>query len=95
MVTFTELEAILLNAVKISGNSIKAIADATDIKASTLYKWKTTTVHLSPAKADTLLRYFMENEPFTLLQAVLLCAQTNILLSYLLSSSEEEVTEEA
>ena len=67
MVTFTELEAILLNAVKISGNSIKAIADTTDIKASTLYKWKTTKVHLSPSKADTLLLYFMENEPFTLI----------------------------
>ena len=94
MATFTEIESILLNAVKISDNSVKTIADATNIKACTLYKWKTTKVHLSPAKADTLLLYFMENEPFTLLQAVLLCAQTNILLSYLLSSSEEEVTEE-
>ena len=88
MVTFIEFESILLNAVKLSDNSVKTIADATGIKASTLYKWKTTTVHLSPAKADTLLLYFMENEPLTLLQAVLLYTQTNIILSYLLSSSE-------
>ena len=94
MVTFTEIESILLNAVKLSDNSIKTIADATGIKASTLYKWKTTKVHLSPSKAETLLLYFMENEPFTLLQAAMLYTQTNILLSYLLSSSEEEVTEE-
>jgi hypothetical protein len=36
---------------------------ATGIKANTLYKWKTTPVHLSPEKADKLLLYFMENEP--------------------------------
>ena len=94
MVTFTEIESILLLAVKISDNSVKTISEATNIKASTLYKWKTTTVHLSPTKADTLLLYFMESEPFTLIQAVLLYTQTNILLSYLLSSSEDEVTEE-
>ena len=94
MVTFTEIESILLLAVKISDNSVKTISDATGINASTLYKWKTTNVHLSPAKADILLRYFMESEPLTLLQAVLLYTQTNLLLSYLLSSSEEEVTEE-
>ena len=94
MVTITEIESILLNAVKLSDNSVKSIADATNIKSSTLYEWKTTTVHLSPAKEDTLLLYFMENEPITLLQAVLLYTQTNLLQSYLLSSSEEEVTEE-
>ena len=94
MVTFTEMESILLNTVKLSGNNVKTIAEATGIKASTLYKWKTTKVHLSPSKADTLLLYFMENEPLTLLQAVMLYTQTNILLSHLLSSSEEEVSEE-
>lgn len=67
MIIFTEIETILLNAVKLSDNSVKTIADATNIKASTLYKWKTTKVHLSPSKADTLLLYFMENEPFTLI----------------------------
>ena len=94
MTTFSDTESILLLAVKISDNSVKTISDATGIKASTLYKWKTTNVHLSPAKADILLRYFMESEPLTLLQAVLLYTQANLLLSYLLSSSEEEVTEE-
>lgn len=94
MVTFTEIESILLLAVKISDNSVKTISDATGIRANTLYKWKTTKVHLSPSKADTLMLYFMESEPLTLIQAVLLYTQTNLLLSYLLSSSEEEVTEE-
>ena len=94
MTTFSDTESILLLAVKISDNSVKTISDATGIKASTLYKWKTTNVHLAPAKADILLRYFMESEPLTLLQAVLLYTQANLLLSYLLSSSEEEVTEE-
>ena len=82
MVKFTEIESILLNAIKLSENSIKTIAGATGIKASTFYKWKTTKVHLSPSKAETLLLYFMENEPLTLIQAVMLYTQTNILLSY-------------
>lgn len=59
MVTFTEIESILLNAVKLSENSVKTIAGATGIKASTLYKWKTTDGHLSPTKSDALLLYFL------------------------------------
>ena len=48
---------------KSCGSSIKSIAEATGIKANTLYKWKTTPVHLSPEKADCLLFYLMKNEP--------------------------------
>ena len=43
---------------------------ACGIKANTLYKWKTNEkVHLSPAKADALLLYFIENEPDTIITA--------------------------
>ena len=61
--TFAEMEALLLTAVGLRGYSIKHIATATGIQANTLYKWKTSTAHLSPAKADALLLYFIENEP--------------------------------
>ena len=61
--TFEELENLLLTAINLPGSSIKAISTATGIKANTLYKWKTTPVHLSPEKADKLLLYFMEHEP--------------------------------
>ena len=61
--TFAETEALLMTAMNLKGSSTKDIADATGIKPSTLYKWKTTNVHLSPDKADALLLYFMENEP--------------------------------
>ena len=61
--TFAETEALLRAAINLRGETIKSIAAATGIRADTLYKWKTTKVHLSPAKADALLLYFMESEP--------------------------------
>lgn len=60
MLKYAETELLLLIALSLSPNSIKDIAEATGIKASTLYKWKTTDVHLSPKKSDTLLSYFQE-----------------------------------
>jgi len=61
--TFSQTESLLLTAIQIPGASIQTITAATGIKANTLYKWKTTSVHLSPEKADKLLLYFMEDEP--------------------------------
>ena len=61
--TFAELEALLLTAIDLPGSNVKSISVATGIKANTLYKWKTTSVHLSPEKADKLLLYFLEHEP--------------------------------
>ena len=61
--TFAETEALLRSAINLRGRTVKAIATATGIKASTLYKWKTTDVRLSPDKADALLLYFIHNEP--------------------------------
>ena len=62
-IPFVSVEQLLLTAICLPGSSIKSIAEATGIKANTLYKWKTTPVHLSPEKADCLLFYLMENEP--------------------------------
>ena len=73
--TFAELEILLLMTINLPGSSIKAIAAATGIKANTLYKWKTTPVHLSPEKADKLLLYFMEHEPNRLELAELVLSQ--------------------
>ena len=61
--TFAQTESMLLTAIQLPGESIQTIAASTGIKANTLYKWKTTPVHLSPEKADKLLLYFMEHEP--------------------------------
>lgn len=61
--TFAETEALLLAAIVLSGRSIREIGAATGIKPNTLYKWKSSNVHLSPQKADALLLYFMQNEP--------------------------------
>ena len=73
--TFAQTEALLLTAITLPGSSIKSIAAATGIKANTLYKWKTTPVHLSPEKADKLLLYFIEHEPDRLQLAELLLSQ--------------------
>ena len=61
--TFAQTESLLLTAIQLPGNAIKTIASSTGIQANTLYKWKTTSVHLSPEKADKLLLYFIEHEP--------------------------------
>ena len=68
MTTFAENEILLKAAMTLSENSVKHIAAESGIKANTLYKWKTTNVHLSPAKADALLLYFLENEPKAILK---------------------------
>ena len=73
--TFAQTEALLLTAITLPGSSIKTIAAATGIKANTLYKWKTTPVHLSPEKADKLLLYFIEHEPDRLELAELFLSQ--------------------
>jgi len=78
--TFAETEAILRTAINMKGNTVKDIAAATGIKADTLYKWKTTEGHLSPSKADTLLLYFIQNEPQRLeLAETVLAAKNNTL----------------
>lgn len=55
MNTFVETEALLRLAITLSKTRVKKIAEECGIKANTLYKWKTTDVHLSPQKADALL----------------------------------------
>lgn len=79
-ITFAETEAILRTAINMKGRTVKAIADATSIRADTLYKWKTTEGHLSPSKADALLLYFIQNEPKRLeLAETVLAAKNNTL----------------
>ena len=79
-ITFTETENILRTTINMKGHTVKDIAAATGIKADTLYKWKTTEAHLSPAKADALLLYFIQNEPQRLeLAETVLAAKNNTL----------------
>ena len=76
--TFTETEALLRTAINLRGRSVKDISASTGIKPSTLYKWKTTDVRLSPDKADALLLYFIQNEPQRLEDAeIVLAAHSN------------------
>ena len=76
--TFAETEALLRTAINLRGHTVKDIAAATSIKPSTLYKWKTTDVRLSPDKADALLLYFIQNEPQRLEDAeIVLAAHSN------------------
>lgn len=78
--TFAETEALLQTAINMKGRTVKDIAAAIGIRPDTLYKWKTTDVHLSPAKADALLLYFIQNEPMRLeLAETVLAAKNNTL----------------
>ena len=87
---YPEIDLLLLLAVSISPNSIKDIAAASGIKASTIYKWKTTPANLSPKKMNALLRYFAEEEPLILTIAEIV--ETVLILLFSTSfSSEQEV----
>ena len=89
-----ETEALLKTAIILSQNSVKDIAEACGIKANTLYKWRTTNVHLSPQKADALLLYFIENEPQAIIAAYALNYVLFKLYVYLTSFTDEEVRKE-
>ncbi len=91
MSTFLENDLLLKTAITLSDNSVKHIAAESGIKANTLYKWKTTDVHLSPAKSDALTLYFLEKEPKAIVAAAVMNYVLSILLDYLSSSTEEEV----
>ena len=91
MLKLAEIELLLLIAVSLSPNSIKDIAAESGIKASTLYKWKSTDVRLSPKKMDTLFSYFIEEEPLILLIAEIVRTVLVLLLIDSSSLSEEEV----
>ena len=71
-IPFAQMEQLLLTAIGLPGSSIKSIAAATGLQANTLYKWKTTPIHLSPEKADKLLSYFQAYEPERLKMADIL-----------------------
>ena len=73
--TSLQTEALLLTAIGLPGRNIKQISIDSGIKASTLYKWKTSKTHLSPTKMDKLLIYFMQNEPERLQFADLILEQ--------------------
>ena len=75
--TFAETEALLRTAINLRGRTVKDIAAATGIKPSTLYKWKTSNVCISPDKADALLLYFIHNEPQRLGDAEIVLAAHN------------------
>lgn len=83
--SFAESELLLSLAMILSSSSTKDIAAATGIKASTLYKWRTTDVHLSAKKMDILLSYFAEEEPFILILAEIV--KTVLLLLFIDSTS--------
>ena len=94
MITFSETEALLKSAIILSQSTVKQIGEACGIKPNTLYKWKTTDVHLSPQKADALLLYFIENEPQAIIAAYVLNYVLLKLYVYLTSSTDEEVSQE-
>ena len=50
--TFAETEALLRTAINLRGETVKQIAAATGIRADTLYKWKTTKVHVQHGTAE-------------------------------------------
>jgi len=84
-IQLAENELLLTIAMIVSPNSVKDIANASNIKPSRLYKWRTTDSHLSAQKMDALMAYFAEKEPFSLIVAEIV--MTVLLLLYNTSAS--------
>lgn len=58
LITFKELENILLTAMETPTIKIKQVSAETGIGASCLYKWVRRENRISPDKADILLKWF-------------------------------------
>lgn len=63
LITFRELENILLIAMKTPTMSIKYVSQETGIGASGLYKWVRGENHITPQKADILLNWLKDVRP--------------------------------
>lgn len=62
-VCFSDLEAILRNAIKLSRYSIKDLAIIADMSKSGLYGFSNGKKHISIERGDLLIKYLEENNP--------------------------------
>ena len=72
LITFRELENILLTAMKTPTMSIKYVSQETGLGASGLYKWVNGYNHISPDNADTLLNWLKDVRPDVLEAAIII-----------------------
>ena len=70
LITFRELEQILLTAMKTPTMSIKYVSEQLGIGASGLYKWVNGYNRISPDKADLLLIWLQQSRPDVLEAAI-------------------------
>lgn len=70
LITFRELEKILLTAMKTPTMSIKYVSQETGIGQSGLYKWVNGYNRISPDNADTLLNWLKDVRPDVLEAAI-------------------------
>ncbi len=72
LITFRELENILLTAMKTPTMSIKYVSRETGIGQSGLYKWVNGYNRISPDNADILLNWLKDVRPDVLEAAILI-----------------------
>ena len=69
LITFKELEKLLLLAIKTPTMSIKYVSQETGIGLSGLYKWVRGENRISPDNADILLNWLKDVRPDVLIAA--------------------------
>ena len=69
LITYKELEQILLTAIKMPTITIRQVSAETGIGKSGLYKWSRGENRISPDKADILLNWFKDCRPDALIAA--------------------------
>lgn len=69
LMTFNEIEQILLIAIRMPTMTIKRVAEGTGLKASGLYKWSSGRSRISPEHADIIISWLNDCRPDILIAA--------------------------
>lgn len=69
IMTFKDIEQILLIAIKMPTMTIKRVAEGTGLKASGLYKWSSGRSRISPEHADIIISWLNDCRPDILIAA--------------------------
>ena len=70
ILTISEIEALLQDALTLKGNPIKAIAPAIGLRPNTFYQWRCGRTRLSARSLERLFQYLQKTEPYRIEQAI-------------------------
>ena len=70
ILTISEMEALLQDALTFRGQPIKDIAPAIGLRPNTIYEWRCGHSRLSARSLERLFQYLQKTEPYRIEQAI-------------------------